>query len=168
MTYRLLFLLMLSIASAAQTREHAETSIVFALPAPPALAFPLFGPVRESEWSPHWKPHFLYPPDPSQAAGAVFTTGPDRNRTIWMLAVYDAAAFHIQYLILQPGMCATTLDIVLGPAADDTSEASVTYRQTALSEAGDRYVKDFAADFPSQRDHWQHAISQRLQEIQGR
>jgi hypothetical protein len=168
MTYRPLLPLMLCIASAAQAREHAETSIVFALPAPPALAFPLFGPVRESEWSPHWKPHFLYPPEGSQAAGAVFTTGPDQNQTIWVLAVYDEAAFRIQYLILQPGMCATTLDVVLRPAADNTSEASVTYRQTALSEAGDKYVQEFAAEFPSEREHWQHAVSQRLREIQGR
>ncbi len=54
------------------------------------------------------------------------------------------------------------------PAADKTSEVSVTFRQTALSEAGDKYVREFAADFPSQREHLRHAISRRLEEIRGR
>jgi len=44
----------------------------------------------------------------------------------------------------------------------------VTYRQTALSEAGDQYVKDFASHFPEERDHWEQAISQRLRELMKR
>jgi hypothetical protein len=86
---------------------------------------------------------------------------------IWTLALYDETAFRATYVIVWPGMRVTKLDIVLKPAPDNTSEASVTYRETALSEAGDKYVRDFAAEFPAQRDHWQHAISQRLQEIMG-
>jgi hypothetical protein len=121
--------------------------------------------VRESEWSPHWNPRFLFPPDKSQSAGAVFTTGKGGNEMVWMLADYDPAALRIGYVITWPGMCATKLDIVLKAAAGDTAEASVTYRQTALSEAGDKYVKLFAADFPTQRDHWQHAVSRRLMEL---
>jgi len=152
-------------AAAPQTREHAETSIAFELPAPPTLALPLFGPARESEWSPHWSPKFLYPPNPSQTVGTVFTTGKEGQETIWTLAIYDEAEFHIGYVSVWSGMCATKLDIQLKPAPNNTSQASVTYRQTALSEAGDKYVKQFAADFPSQREHWQHAISRRLLEI---
>jgi hypothetical protein len=165
MTYKPLFFFALCVAAWAQTRQHAETAITFRLPAPPAAAFPLFGPVREGEWSPYWKPRFLFPADPSQKAGAVFTTRTEHGETVWTLAVYDEAALRIQYLIVWPGMCATTLDIVLKPTADDASETSVTYRQTALSEAGDKYVREFASDFPTQRDHWQRAISHRLQEI---
>ena len=149
----------------AQTRKHAETTITLRLPAPPAMAFPLFGPVREAEWSPHWSPRFIFPPDGTQSAGAVFTTGNAPNEMTWMLAAYDQTALRISYVILWPGMCATKLDIVLKPAPDNTCEASVTYRQTALSEDGDKYVQSFAEEFPSQRDHWQHAISRRLGEL---
>ncbi len=149
----------------AQTREHAETSIAFRLPAPPAAAFPLFGPVREAEWSPHWKPRMLYPADNSQTAGSVFTTTQNGQEVVWLLATYDAAALHVGYIIVWPGMCATQLDIVLKPAGGNETEATVTYRQTALSKAGNEYVTNFASHFPSQRDHWQQAISGRLQEL---
>jgi hypothetical protein len=152
-------------AAVAQNREHAETSITLHLPAPPAMAFPLFGPVRESEWSPHWSPRFLYPLNPTQSAGAVFTVGEKDAETVWMLSTYDEAGLVIGYVILWHGMCATKLDIALKPAAQNTTEATVTYRRTALSEAGDKYVREFAQDFPSQRDHWEHAISQRLREL---
>lgn len=149
----------------AQTREHTETSIVFRLPAPPAVAFPLFGPVREVEWSPHWNPRMLYPADKSQTAGSVFTTTQQRQEVVWVLATYDAAALRVGYVIVWPGMCATQLDIVLKVAGENETDATVTYRQTALSEAGDDYVKDFASHFPSQRNHWQQAISGRLEEL---
>ena len=149
----------------AQARQHADTSIVLRLPAPPAVVFPLFGPVREAEWSPHWSPRMLYPEGQSQTAGSVFTTTQHGQEVVWVLAIYDAAALHVGYVIVWPGMCATQLDIVLKALPDNETEAAVTYRQTAISEAGDEYVKDFAGHFPSQREHWQQAISNRLQEL---
>jgi hypothetical protein len=154
--------------ASAQSREHAETTIVLQLPAPPAMALPLFGPVRESEWSPHWSPRILYPLDKSQIAGSVFTTKHGDGEAVWVLAAYDEAALRIGYVIVWPGMCATKLDIALKPAAGNATEASVTYRQTALSEAGDQYVKEFAKDFAGQRDHWEQAIGARLKELMKR
>jgi hypothetical protein len=155
----------LASGAGAQTREHAETSIVLRLPAPPALAFPLFGPVREAEWSPQWSPRILHPADKGQVAGSVFTTTQHDQEVVWVLATYDAAALRVGYITVWPGMCATQLDIALKAIGDNETEATVTYRQTALSEAGDEYVKRFASHFPSQRDHWQQAISNRLQEL---
>jgi hypothetical protein len=76
-----------------------------------------------------------------------------------MLVAYDLSALRVEYVIVWPGMCATKLDIALKPAAQNSSEATVTYRQTALSEAGDHYVQNFAAHFPAQRDEWRQAIS---------
>ena len=149
----------------AQTREHAETSIVLRLPALPVAAFPLFGPARESEWSPHWNPRILFPPDQRQLAGTVFTTSQGADEAVWLMDTYDERALRIGYVIIRPGMYATRLDIALKAAADQTTVATVTYRQTALSDAGDRYVKEFARDFPSERDHWEHAISRRLLEL---
>ena len=35
-----------------------------------AQALPLFGPVREAEWAPHWSPQFLHQPGGGQAAQA--------------------------------------------------------------------------------------------------
>jgi hypothetical protein len=149
----------------AQTREHAEASFVLRLPAPPSLVFPLFGPVRESEWAPHWNPTILYPLDRSQKAGTVFTTRQHGRDVVWVLTTYDETALQIRYVIVSEGQNAAQLDISLKAIGVKETEATVTHRLTSLSEEGDGYVKDFAGRFPLERDHWEHAISARLREL---
>ena len=155
----------LSCGVSAQTREHAEASIVLHLPAPPSVVFPLFGPVRESEWAPHWNPTILYPLDRSQKAGMVFTTGHHGQDEVWVLTTYDETALQIKYVIVSEGQNAAQLDISLKGIGEKETEATVTHRLTSLSEAGDGFVKDFAGQFPLERDHWEHAISARLREL---
>ena len=168
MNYSAGFLLVLiSLAdAAAQPRQHAESNISFDLPAAASKALPLFGPVREAEWAPDWNPDFVYPAENRQAAGAVFTTRQHNSDMVWMLITYDQAALRVEYVVIWPGICATRLDIALTPVDSHTSRASVTYRRTSLSERGDEYVRNFAAHFPSQRDHWQQALSKRLRELE--
>ncbi len=163
----------LACSASAQTREHAEAGFTLRLPAPPSVVFPLFGPVRESEWAPHWNPTILFPPDRSQKAGAVFTTrqhdqpGARPADVVWVLTTYDASALRIGYVIVRPGRSAGQLDIALKAIGEKETEATLTHRLTSLSEAGDGYVKDFAAEFPLERDHWQQAIGSRLRELMG-
>ena len=153
--------------ASAETREHAEASIILRLPAVPSVVFPLFGPVRESEWAPHWDPTILYPPDRTQKAGAVFTIRQHDQDVIWVLTTYDAATLRIAYVTISPGRTAGQLDISLKPIGANETEATVTHRVTALSENANEYVKDFAVQFPLERDHWEHAISARLRELTG-
>jgi hypothetical protein len=149
----------------AQTREHADASITVRLAAPPAVVFPLFGPVREAEWSPHWNPKFLFPAEKSQVAGAVFTTQEGEGEAVWVMDIYDEPTLRITYVIVLPGTCVARLEIVLNPGPNNTTEAFVTHHFTALSEAGDKYVKENAKSFPDERDHWEHAINHRLAEM---
>jgi hypothetical protein len=172
MKYSLGALLMIGSLALGQTREHAQASITVRLPAPPAVVFPLFGPVREAEWAPHWNPTILYPPDRDrrQSAGAVFTTrqltpGQHDRDVVWVLTTYDEAALRIGYVIVRPAINASQLDITLKPIGEKETEATVTHRLTSLSEEGDAFVKEFAAEFPLERDHWEQAISGRLREL---
>src|ERR1035438_2564551 len=71
--------------ASAQSREHAEGGFTLRLSWPPSVVFPLFGPIRESEWSPHWNPTMLYPPDRVQKAGSVFTTREHDQDVVWIL-----------------------------------------------------------------------------------
>ncbi len=164
MNYRTGILLIGSLLSA-QSREHAEASIILRLPASPAAVFPLFGPVRESEWAPHWNPTILYPPDRGQSAGAVFTTRQHLHDTVWVLTTYEEAALRVSYVIVRPAISASQLDIALKPIGEKETEATVTHRLTSLSEDGDGYVKKFGAQFPLEREHWEQAISGRLREL---
>ena len=155
----------LACSASAQTREHAEAGFTLRLPAPPAVVLPLFGPVRESEWAPHWNPTILFPPDRSQKAGAVFTTRQHDQDVVWVVTTYDETALRISYVIVRPGRSAGQLDIALKAIGEKETEATLTHRLTSLSEESDGYVKDFATQFPLERDHWQHAISGRLREL---
>jgi hypothetical protein len=132
------------------------------------VVFSLFGPVRESEWAPHWNPAILYPPDGSQKSGTVFTTRWHDREVVWVLTTYDEPALRISYVIVQPARSVGQLDITLKAIGAKETEATVTHRLTALSKESDGDVKDFAAQFPLESDHWEHAISTRLRELTGR
>jgi hypothetical protein len=151
----------------AQTREHAEATMVLRLPASPAAVFPLFGPVRESEWSPHWNPTILYPPGRNQESGAVFTTRQHNQDVVWVLTTYDAAALRISYVTVYPGRMAGQLDIALKAIGENETEATLIHRWTSLAEGEDAGIKTLAAQFPMERPHWEHAISARLRELTG-
>jgi hypothetical protein len=156
-----MLVLLLSLPALAQNRVHAEGVMVLHLDAPPAMVFPLFGPVRESEWSPHWNPQILYPADKRQQAGSVFTTG----EAIWLMTVYDLAALRVSYAIATPGESAAQLDIVLKASPGGATEATITHRATSLSDAHDRDVVESIREFSMQQDHWEHAINARLKEL---
>jgi len=69
----------------AQVTLAQAQSFAFDLPAGVADATPLFGPVREREWSPDWAPRFIHPADPAQREGAVFTTATHNGTRLWVL-----------------------------------------------------------------------------------
>jgi hypothetical protein len=127
-------------------------------------AFPLFGPVRETEWSPDWSPRFLYPPTPAQGAdGAVFTTeGEGGAGALWVMTDYDAPAHLVRYVILHPGALVGELAIRVAPAGLSASTAQVTYRFTALSADGNAFLARWVAHFPHMQPHWEEALNARL------
>jgi hypothetical protein len=156
-----MLLLLSSLTAVAQNRAHAEAVMILHLDAPPAMVLPLFGPIRESEWSPHWNPKILYPADKHEQAGCVFTNGD----AIWLMTVYDLAALHVSYVIATPGESAAQLDIVLKASHGGATEATITHRATSLSDAHDRDVVESIRGFAMQQDHWEHAINARLKEL---
>jgi hypothetical protein len=126
---------------------------------------PLFGPIREAEWAHGWNPAMLYPADRVQKPGAVFTTGKPGKETFWIMTEYDEAAYRVSYAVVDPGFTAEQLEIVLTPAAGGATQAVVTHRWTALSEQANPRVGEWAREFPGEREHWEHAINQRLHEL---
>jgi hypothetical protein len=148
-----------------QPRQHTESAITIHLHAPPAQVLPLFGPVREAEWAHGWNPNIVYPENRAQTAGSVFTMGKEGTQAIWVLTEYDLVKLRVGYVFIEPGVSANQIEIVLKAAHDGMTEATVTYRRTGLSDAGDVMVTKFAQEFPSQRDHWEHAINARLKEL---
>ena len=149
----------------AQTRAHAETSITIDLQAAPAAVLPLFGPIREAEWAQGWNPAVLYPAGGRQSAGSVFTTDHEGTDIVWVLTRFDERTLEVEYTQVLPHMWAGEVLVRLRESAPGRTQATVTYRRTALAPQADQAVEAFAHHFPEQREHWQSAINQRLRAI---
>jgi hypothetical protein len=98
----LLSLAFTSAVSADETLAVSGAAVLkLELAGPAEAAFPLFDPVNESLWSPHWNPRFLAAP--RIAAGLVFVTTSHSGRpTVWLLDRYDPAARTMRYTTLWP------------------------------------------------------------------
>ena len=134
------------------------------------VAFPLFGPVREREWSPEWSPQFLAPAAPAQGPdGAVFTTeGTGTAPSVWVMTDFDAAARLVRYVNFQPGVAVGELSVRVTPAGASASTAEVTYRFTAVSADGNDFIARWVAHFPHMAPHWEGALNARLAALGGK
>jgi hypothetical protein len=141
-------------------QRRASASIELRLKASADAAFPLFGPVRESEWASDWSPVWIYPANPLQSAdGAVFTTSGHAGVSTWVMTIYDMAGRTVEYVNFIPGQRVTQVSITVRPDTAATSIARVSYRVTALSEEGSAFVAHFAKEFSGEGPHWEKAIN---------
>lgn len=136
-------------------------SFTIVLHATVADATPLFGPVREIEWTPEWAPQFLHPAGGAQRGGVVFTTTTSTGREqLWMLLDYDVAAGRVEYVNVSPGFSATQITIRTVPDGDRRCRATITYRRSALVAAANEEVNQMDAHWAEQqRPHWEAAIN---------
>ncbi len=126
--------------------QHVVRSAVLMLNAPPEVVFPLFGPVREAEWSPGWEPTLLYAASSlGEGKGTVFTTAhPGQPDTVWIIAEWDAARRVVEYARVAPGDHAAQIRIECEPGPDSaTTRARVTYTLTALTPHRQPHARPF-------------------------
>ncbi len=143
----------------AQRVRHTHT---IRLSAPPGQVFPLFEPIGEKAWAEGWEPHMLFPADGAAEPDAVFTTQqhPNESESIWTMTVYDPDNFHLAYLRVTPGSRLAHLDIQCQEAPGGTTDASVTYVFTALSEQGNEFIARFTeAYYQAMLEDWERAIN---------
>ena len=136
--------------------------MIFELSVPPDTALPLFGPVRETEWSPTWQPRFIAPSGGSNTReGTVFTIESASRQTVWILTEYSIPRLSIRYTAVGPDR-ATEIHVQLTPMPGGHSEVRVTERVTALSREGEQIVSGFREHFATQGEHWRSAIEASL------
>ena len=141
---------------------RAERSFTITVNAGVDLAFPLFGPAREAEWSPPWSPSFVYPENGKVSDdGAVFFAQPKDGRpaSVWVMTIYDNQAHRVEYVEFTPGHSVTEIRVALRQADKSHSFATVSYRRTALSEEARIFVRRFADHFLEERVRWEDAIN---------
>ncbi|HSM13606.1 MAG TPA: SRPBCC family protein [Thermoanaerobaculia bacterium] len=117
---------------------HVERNGSFTLPSPPERTLEWFTPEGERLWVPGWKPETLHTPGADlDVEGAVFRTAATGEETLWIVLRLDRAAGIAEYARITPGNRLGTVHVRSTPGAEGGTEVDVTYRLTALSEAGE-------------------------------
>jgi hypothetical protein len=145
----------------ATTLEQRRQSFRIVLNGSVADVTPLFGPVREAEWAPTWKPRFIHPVEGGQREGVVFmTTSANRSERLWLLTAYDEKEGRVEYVFVTPGFTANEIKIRVVPEGERKCQATVIYRHSALAPEGNEEVAKLDTQWAEeQRVHWQTAIN---------
>jgi len=148
-------------AAGASALEQRTQSFTIRLQGSVAEVTPLFGPVREAEWAPTWRPRFICPAVGEQREGVVFTTTNAKGKTrLWLLTDYDVKRGRVEYVLVTPGFTIDQIKIQVNPDRTGQSKATITYRHSALAPEGNEEVATLDADWAEQqRFHWERAIN---------
>ena len=142
------------------TRAQCQLTGTLLVNLPPANAFHLFTARGEQNWAPDWEPHFPTSVVDDSTPGTVFETDNHAQTTTWV--VVDAnPGRSIRYVRVTPHIDATIITVNLQDTAGH-STVTVTYDRTSLSADADRYVHDFATNYPTFLQSWQDAIAAHL------
>ena len=144
--------------------QQRSQSFTIALNGSVTKVTPLFGPVREVEWAPNWRPRFIHPPEGEQREGVVFSTGAaDGKERVWLLTAYDVQKGRVEYVLVTPGFTANQIKIQVVPDGERQCKATITYRHSALALEGNAEVAKLDAQWAEQqRIHWETAINAAL------
>ena len=140
--------------------EHAVRSHSFVVALPVARAFPLFEPEGERAWAEGWNPRYLYPPGGKAEQGMVFTTSHGNEETVWMMTRHEPTAGIVEYARITPGARAATVLVQCSSLDLARTRVTVIYVLTALSEAGNAWVRDMDEDhYRTYIESWEKAIA---------
>lgn len=146
-------------AASAWVGERATRSHAFYVDLPMAEAFRLFEPEGERAWAQGWNPSYVFPSDGHAERGMVFTTTHGNESTIWYLMRHDPAGGVVEYLRVTPGSRVVTVLVQCADAGAGRTRVTVVYTFTALSEAGNEYVRAMdEAHYRAFIDGWGTAI----------
>ena len=135
-----------------------------ALDGTPDEVLPLLCPVREAEWVPGWAPRLVWSTSGVAEPDCVFLTpddaaGPEAE-AVWTILGVDAVAGTVEMLKVTPGFLVVRLSIALAALAGGGCQAEVTYRYTALSPAGEAYVRERSpAAYEAFMRGWEEALN---------
>jgi hypothetical protein len=135
---------------------HAHT---LRLRASPEKVFPLFCPVRETEWADGWSPDLVISSCGVAERDCVFVTSDKRGSAIWYVMRHEPEQFFVEMLKIAPGVTACRLKIQLSPEGGGCM-AEVTYSHTSLGPAGDELVAAFTAEhYGKFMQSWEEALN---------
>jgi hypothetical protein len=127
--------------------------------------FPLFGIMKEKEWSSGWSPTALFPQSGQMAEGSVFRTPGHVHGEpplTWVVSRYDSAAAHLTYII-EAANRIVSIDIRCTALPDNRTRATIAYTMTGLSDDGNAIIHHaITKQFAENLQDWQTAINKLL------
>ena len=127
--------------------------------AKPHHAFQLFTAPGERLWIDGWDPAVMSGGD-GREQGAVWVTATGNHTAYWIGADFDAEALHARYARVAPGTHAGTVEVRARAGKAGGTDVDVTYRLTALTDAGRRKLEAFGADaFHRMLADWERMIA---------
>ena len=132
----------------------------------PDEVLPLLCPVREVEWVPGWLPRLVLSGSGVAERDCVFITpdaaaGADAE-AVWTILSHDPPAGTVEMLKVTPGFLVVRVAIALR-ARGGGSDAEVSYQYTALSAAGEAYVRERSAEaYEEFMRAWEEALNRHL------
>ncbi|HNB52183.1 MAG TPA: hypothetical protein PK530_09590 [Anaerolineales bacterium] len=123
------------------------------LPGMPESLFPLFTPEGERKWAAGWDFVPVYPTGDIEE-NMIFTTAShdhSQSGAIWIVTRYEPAQYFVEYQRIEPGEKVGRIRVRC-EAENDQTRVTVEYVYTALSEAGNMFLKGFT------ESHYTHFI----------
>lgn len=125
--------------------------------------FPLFGPVREQEWEPHWRPRFALPySEPAQEHMVFQTVGhdPPHPTYTWVLSKLQPTQGLIEYTVFADARVWWITIQCQQKAPEPSTDASVTYTYLGMSdEANVANERALESMFRHELKDWEAAIN---------
>jgi hypothetical protein len=124
---------------------------------------PLYCPVREKDWVEHWDPEFVYSNSGLVEKDSVFITTHGEHEVVWIVSEYDIERGYVKMYYHVPGILITKLEIELTQMKEKKTKAVITYAKTAISETGNRALKEFTKEsYDIMMDSWEKAMNHYL------
>lgn len=135
---------MVTTSSFAQTfkAERVQKSASFVASASIEKVFPLFGPIREKEWTEGWEPQIIYSNNLEVEEHMVFKTSGrhhGESEYLWVLTQYKPNEYFVEYTVSTANR--VWFISVKCEANGKNANVTVTYTFTGLNEQGDQLNK---------------------------
>lgn len=123
----------------------------------------MYCPVKEARWCEGWDPIVVYSESGLAEPDCVFVTPDGESEATWFVTVYDPAQGVVEMVKHTPGVTFVKLRISLDPVTVKTTQASISYSYTALSQAGDQVLEAFTEEsYKTMMQAWEAAMNHYL------
>jgi hypothetical protein len=141
------------------TRNYVQT-----IQAEPSVVHSLICPVKEAEWLDGWDYKMIFSRSGFAEKGCVFTSrSAGEKDTIWLMTKRDDTTCETGFARITPDSRVADVTVRIEDGGNHTSRVHITYTITALTEAGNKFIKNFTEEnFVKDMKFWEATMNHYL------